>query len=131
MSNYDLKNHIFKKVKIIGDKCLLELKEFLRINKVKNIVLKENEISFLFWGLDFKVKTEIMFQSGHSSSNKGELNTYLIDNEKKEKLVFQYSFDKLGNIGRLHVVNDFSEHYFFEFIEEISKSSNNIKFQLK
>lgn len=94
--------------------------------------ITDNSLEFSLWGFNFIIKAEIEYSPEAHDFIQGEINTYL-QKDEEELLIMTSPFDKLGNIGRMNVINDFAEYYFIDFVENLKKitSEKKIKFQLK
>lgn len=109
-----------------------KFKRVLDDNKLSTSEIVDNSLEFNFWGLKFIIKAEIKYSQESHNFIQGELNTYLLNDEEMILIMNSY-FDKLGNAGRMSVINDFAEYYFIDFVENLKKitSEREIKFQLK
>lgn len=119
----------FKK---LANNFILKFKNVLDNFKLSASEITDNSLEFSFWGLNFVIKAEIEYSPKAYDFVHGELNTYLQKDEEMI-LIMTSNFDKLGNIGRFYVTNDFAEYYFVDFVENLKKitSEKKIKFQLK
>ncbi|HED06209.1 MAG TPA: hypothetical protein ENI61_05950 [Ignavibacteria bacterium] len=124
-------NEIFEKFKRQASIFIRKVKEVLEENNLSTSEIDNNSLEFSFWGLDFIIKSEIEYEMKSSNFIQGELNTYYKDDDKLN-LILSYNFDKLGNIGRNSVVNDFAIYYYLDFVKNLKNysSEKKIKFQL-
>lgn len=124
-------NEIFEKFKRQASTFIRKVKEVLDENDLSTSEIEKNSLEFSFWGLDFIIKPEIEYDIKSLNFIQGQLNTYLKDDDKLN-LILTYNFDKIGNIGRNNVVNDFAAFYYIDFVENLKRisSEKKIKFQL-
>ncbi len=124
-------NEIFEKFKRQASIFIRKVKEVLEENNLSTSEIDNNSLEFSFWGLDFIIKSEIEYEMKSSNFIQGELNTYYKDDDKLN-LILSYNFDKLRNIGRNSVVNDFAIYYYLDFVKNLKNysSEKKIKFQL-
>ena len=105
---------------------------FLNNSEIQVLDINNNNaFEFLIWGIKLIIKTEISCNDRMDRFDKGELNTYVMT-EEKNVLVLSWSFDKIGNVNQLYLVKEFSQFYYVDLIKNLLQfnKSNNIKFQL-
>lgn len=130
-----IKHHIdkFQKIQI---KSIEIIDVLLKTFQKKSMTLSargkdENQIQFTFWGLEFIIKSELSFNQSSGGFFKGELNTYL-KKKKDPMLILSYTFDHIGNIENYHLLNEFADFYYNDFVLKLIECSENegFKFQL-
>ena len=124
-------NSLMEKLKVQACIFIESLrKRFMKHSPIVGEIM-ENSFEFVFWGLDFVTITEVLYEKGRLSFEKGELNTYLVYDDNKE-LIISYDFDKHGNIGDGYLNEDFAEYYYLEFVHKLLDYSaeKGIKFRL-
>lgn len=134
MMTIDHHRNSFNKFVVQAKKILTKLHETLSHPELSmnTTEIIDNSFQFSFWGQNFIIKTEIMFDVVNKSFIEGELNTYH-ENNDEFNLILTYKFDSIGNIADRLLIEEFSYFYYtdlFPSIVEYSKKSN-IKFQLK
>jgi hypothetical protein len=132
---------IFDDFRLKGEKVIKKLYDKYNEFGLEPKPISNNSFTFYFWGLKFKLKLEIEFDTVGRRFNYGEINTYQIIKKGDNKLLLSMSYDKLGNVTD-NIMNhhstlendDFPEYYFVDFynklMDYINQEENNIKFQL-
>ncbi len=121
----------FDQFKEIAERIIQRLHSDYKSGDVIVGEIENNTFRFFYWGLEFIVKAEIAFDEKGNIFNKGELNTYLVDQDSL-LLVFSVEFDSFGKINGKYDQRNFTMPYYSNFVSHLLRlsSEGKINFQL-
>lgn len=111
---------------------LKELKAAGEEHKLFNIKENNNTFTFELWGLQFEILAEIPLEKGKTKFTTGQLNNYLIKEDKTKELIYSCPFDCNGVTSESFLRGEFEDFYLKDFLETLYKYiwANEVKFLL-
>jgi hypothetical protein len=121
----------FDKFKEIAEKLVERLHADYKSWDVDVCEIENNMFRFSYWGLEFVVKAEIVYDKTDKIFNAGELNTYIVEKDSLTS-VFSVEFDYSGRINNKYDRKNFSTPHYLNFVNSILElsSEGKIRFQL-
>jgi len=131
------KRNSISKLSERGNNYIKIFNDFLERNDFTIINIKEGLIIFLLYGqeievrIEFRIDTEAESYRPEYAFNSCNINAYIKETEDDFTVLCSFTFDKIGNINRIHTEGEFSEYFLIEIEKSLIKMLEESDYYIK